>query len=455
MYFLYSILLVFWGILLVPALIYRAWRHHKHLPGLSQRFGRLPESLKFTGRSTIWFHACSVGETLSLQPLVQELHRRFPEARFVFSTITQTGQLIAAKNFAPYGEGNTFYFPVDFASITGRVLDAIRPSMLVIIDTEIWPNLVNQAHRRSIPIVLANGRISASSFRYYRWAKSVLGRVFRNYSILMMQSEEDARRIAAIGAPSEKILVTGNIKFDKSLVEQQASEKASRDIEAEFCLAGTDAPLIVAGSTHPGEEEILLEALQRIRQLPELGHVRLLLAPRHPERFEETAGLIVRRGFGLRKRTDASSRENSDDVLLLDTLGELAAVYRFATVVFVGGTLVHHGGHSIMEPALYSKAIVVGPSMENFRGILEDFRAHGAIRQISAGEEDRKQQIEELTREFSNLLQNAQEREALGARAFSILEKNRGATRLTAEKIALIFEEVHEKRHELYESAPM
>jgi 3-deoxy-D-manno-octulosonic-acid transferase len=443
MYFLYSILLVAWGILLIPALIYRAWRHHKYLPGLSQRFGRLPESLKFTGRSTIWFHACSVGETLSLQPLAYAIHQRFPEMRFVFSTITQTGQLIAAKTFAAYGEGNTFYFPVDLASITGRVLDQIRPAMLVIIDTEIWPNLVNQAHRRRIPVVLANGRISASSFRYYRWAKPLLAKVFRNYRILMMQSEEDARRISAMGAPLEKILVAGNIKFDKSLVEQNASEKAPRDLDAAFCLAGTDAPLIVAGSTHPGEEEILLEVLQRIRQLPELGRTRLLLAPRHPERFEEVAGLIVRKGLTLLRRTGGPTRENSADVLLLDTLGELAAVYRFATVVFVGGTLVRHGGHSIMEPALYSKAIVVGPSMENFRAILEEFRANSAIRQIFAGEEDRKLQIEQLTQAFGNLLQNTRERENLGSAALSILEKNRGATGLTAEKIALVFEEAH------------
>jgi 3-deoxy-D-manno-octulosonic-acid transferase len=442
MYFLYSILLVSWGILLIPALIYRAWRHHKHIPGLSQRFGRLPESLKSTGRSTIWFHSCSVGETLSLQPLVHALHQRFPEARFVFSTITQTGQLIAAKNFEAYGKGNTFYFPVDLASITGRVLDEIRPAMIVIIDTEIWPNLVNQAHRRRIPVVLANGRISASSFRYYRLAKPVLGRVFRNYRTLMMQSEEDARRIAAIGAPSEKILVTGNIKFDKSVIQQETNEKSIRDLEAAFGLAGADAPLIVAGSTHPGEEEILLEMLQRIRQMPELSRTRLLLAPRHPERFEEVAGLIARKGFALRRRTDGTGHENNADILLLDTLGELAAVYRFAAVVFVGGTLVRHGGHSIMEPALYSKAIVVGPSMENFRGIVEEFRANGAIRQIHAGEEDRQLQIEELTREFSHLLQNAQERDALGARAFSILEKNRGAAKLTAEQIATIFEEI-------------
>ena len=441
MYLLYSILLVFWGILLLPVFLYRAWRHHKYLPGFSQRLGQIPEALNSYGRPTIWFHACSVGETLSLQPLVRFLHQRFPEARFVFSTITQTGQAIAARSFAAYGQGNTFYFPVDLASIIKRVLDRVQPAMIVIIDTEIWPNLVNQAHRRGIPVVLANGRISAASFRYYRWAKPVLRKVFRNYTLLMMQSEEDARRITQIGASPEKLMVTGNIKFDKSLVEQETKESTDRALEADFCSADPKAPLIVAGSTHPGEEEILLEVLRRVRSFPELGQTRLLLAPRHPERFDEVAGLILRSGFTVRRRTDRTGSPDGADILLLDTLGDLAAAYRLATVVFVGGTLIRHGGHSILEPALHSKAIVLGPSMENFRGILEEFQARGGIRQISAGKEDRNLQAEQLTREFVNLLQNTQERESLGKKAFSILEANRGAAQVTADQIAVLFEE--------------
>ncbi len=446
MYLLYSLLLIFWGILLTPIFLYRAWRHHKYLPGLSQRLGRIPESLKLSGRSTIWFHACSVGETLSLQPLVRFLHQRFPEARFVFSTITQTGQAIAARNFAVYGEGNTFYFPVDLASIVKRVLDRIEPAMIVIIDTEIWPNLINQAHRRHIPVVLANGRISASSFRYYRWAKPVLRKVFRNYRLLMMQSQEDARRITQIGASPDKLVVTGNIKFDKALVEE-TDASVMRELETSLCSAEPEAPLIVAGSTHPCEEEILLEVLRRVRQVPELDRTRLLLAPRHPERFDEVAGLILQSGFAMRRRTSRINPMEGADILLLDTLGELAAAYRLATVVFVGGTLVRHGGHSIMEPALYSKPIVVGPSMENFRGIIDEFLAHGGIRQISAANEERSLQAEQLTCVFVNLLQNVQERESLGRTAFSILEANRGAAKATAEQIAVIFEEGQKKRH--------
>jgi 3-deoxy-D-manno-octulosonic-acid transferase len=442
MYLLYSLLLVFWGFLLLPIFLYKAWRYHKYLPGMSQRFGRLPDTVRFDGRPTIWFHACSVGETLSLQPLVQMLKVGVPNGRFVFSTITKTGQQIAIQRFSEYGIGNTFYFPIDLASITQRVLDWIQPAMLIIVDTEIWPNILNQARRRHIPVMLVNGRISAASFRYYRWARPVLRRVFQNYRMLLMQSEADARRIAQIGAPPEKIIVTGNIKFDLNLISKDSSEALVAELKESLGLGEVPAPLIVAGSTHPDEEQVLLDVLQRIRNTPSLEKTRLLLAPRHPERFETVAQLVVRSGFSLRRRTDGSKNEKNSDVLLLDSVGELATVYSFATIAFVGGTLVPRGGHSIMEPALYSKAIVVGPSMENFRHIFGEFQTNGGVRQISAGEEEHSRQVQQLLDVFLQLLQNAEERKALGDAAFSILKKNRGATQRTGEQIAEIFREI-------------
>ena len=434
MYIVYSAFLVIWGILLMPVFLYRAWRYHKYLPGLSQRLGHLPESLKYSGRSTIWFHACSVGETLSLQPLVKALRGHLPDAHFVFSTITQTGQLVAGRD---YGPGNTFYFPVDLARIVKRTLDWIRPDMIVIIDTEIWPNLVHQAQRRGIPVVLANGRISAGSFRYYRWARPILKKVLRNYRLLMMQSSEDAERIATMGAPPDKTSVTGNIKFDKSLIESEVNEKTARDLELGFLQEAENAPLIVAGSTHEGEESILLDVFRRVRQNPDLSRTRLLLAPRHPERFNDVAELVSGSGLSIRRRSIKTCLDSAE-VFLLDTVGELAAVYRFATIAFVGGTLVSRGGHSIMEPALYSRAIVAGPSMDNFRSVVEEFRARRAICQIDAPEGDRGRQVEQLTQSFVHLLQNTKERESLGTAAYSILERNRGAARLTAEKIAAV-----------------
>jgi 3-deoxy-D-manno-octulosonic-acid transferase len=441
MYLFYSVLLVAWGILLIPAFLYRAWRHNKYLPGLSQRLGRLPQILRSDNRPTLWFHSCSVGETLSLEPLARTLHQRFPEARFVFSTITKTGQQVAVQRFATFGEGNAFYFPIDFAFVARRVLDWIQPAMMIIIDTEIWPNILHQAHLRGIPVVLANGRISAASFRYYRWARPILGRVFRNYATLMMQSEEDALRIGKMGAPAEKILVTGNIKFDKDLAGKDAGKSLERSLAQNLGLDQTSAPLIVAGSTHPGEEQILLEVLRRIRDLPEMEGIRMLLAPRHPERFDAVARLAEQSGFRVRRRTDSAGPAHGVEVILLDTVGELAVAYRFATIVFVGGTLVRHGGHSIMEPALYSKPIVIGPSMENFRQILKEFCLQKGLLQIRAGEEDKNLQVQQLMDVFVRLLHNSKEREDLGAAAFSILKRNRGATQRTAEGIAAIFME--------------
>jgi 3-deoxy-D-manno-octulosonic-acid transferase len=441
MYFLYSLLLMLWGFLLIPAFAYRAWRYHKRLPGLSQRLGRLPDTLKSDGRETIWFHSCSVGETLSLQTLVGTLRKYFPEMRFVFSTITQTGQQIAIRSFADYGKGNTFYFPIDFAFISRRVLDWIRPAMLVIVDTEIWPNTVNQARRRGIPVVLINGRISASSFRYYRWARPILRRVFQNYKLLMMQSEEDANRILQIGAPAEKVLITGNIKFDCDMAGIPSEEEVAGNLIKAFDLGDNNTSLIVAGSTHPEEEQILLDAFRGIRRSPELKDTRLLLAPRHPERFDAIAQLAAANGFRVRRRTDGANGSKNPDVLLLDTMGELSAAYRFATLVFVGGTLIRRGGHSIMEPARYSKPIVIGPYMENFRRVAEEFRAYGGIRQIAAGEENKSQQVQQLMEVFSELLHNAQERESLGAAAYAILERNRGAAHRAFQRIAEIYEE--------------
>jgi 3-deoxy-D-manno-octulosonic-acid transferase len=438
MYLIYSLLMVAWGILLIPSLLYKAWRHQKYLPGLRQRFGRLPASLRWNGRPAVWIHACSVGETLSAQPLVQALHEQFPDMRFVISTITGTGQAIAKERFARFGEGNTFFFPIDLAVIARRVLDWIRPSMLLILDTEIWPNVLHQASRRGIPVILVNGRISAKSFPHYRLARGVLRIVFRDYALLLMRSEEDAERIRDIGAPDEKVFIAGNIKYDRNLAEKEVSEAQARKLDETFGLASADATLIVAGSTHPGEEQILLEALQHLRRTPGLEQTRLLLVPRHPERFDAVADMAVNAGFAVRRRSNPLKNAQAP-VLLLDTMGELATAYRFAAIAFVGGTLIPHGGQNILEPALYAKPIVIGHSMENFTEILQEFRARDAVRQIEATDADRAAQIRQLTAAFTELLQNAAARDRLGKAAYSIFESNQGAVARTIQKVAEVY----------------
>jgi len=437
MYFLYSFMLAFWSALLLPFFLYRAWRRHTGLPGFSERMGSLPESLRFDGRKTVWFHSCSVGETLSLQPLARALQGRFPGMRFVFSTTTPTGQAIARVRFSGYGSGNTFYFPIDLVFAVNRVLDWIRPDMIVIVDTEIWPNLLRRAHLRNIPVLLVNGRISKASFRYYRWLHPFLKNVLEQYKALMMQSEDDAARILKMGAPAKKTTVTGNLKFDGDTVNGQAHETLLGDMKSAFALTDEDL-LIVAGSTHQDEEQILLETLRYLRKIPGLEKTRLLLAPRHPERFEHVAQLIVQSGFRLRRRTGVESTDSVPEVILLDTIGELATAYRLATAVFIGGTLTNHGGHSIMEPAICSKAIVVGSSMENFQPILKEFIAHNGIHQIRADRNERESQLRQLQEIFRLLLTNRETRDAMGLAARSVLDRNRGAVLKTVREIESI-----------------
>lgn len=428
---------------MAPFFLWNAWRHQKYLPALRQRLGFLPDSLKPDGRPTVWIHSCSVGETLSVAPLAAALAARFPEARFVFSTITKTGQAIAQDRFAKYGVGNTFYFPIDLAWVARRVLDWIQPTMLVTIDTEIWPNVIREARRRNIPVVMTNGRISAQSFQYYKWVQPALGQIFGNYELMMMKSKEDAERVQRMGASPSKILVSGNMKYDRNLVEREVTEAQARALDEALGLTNFDGPLIVAGSTHEDEEATLLDVLARLRKIPTLEHTRLLLVPRHPERFAPVAQLAEKMGWRVKRRSQPTPGEA--DVLILDTLGELSTAYQFATVVFVGGTLIPHGGQSIMEPAVYAKPIVIGPSMLNFPGIIDDFRALGGVAQIEADETDKEAQKRQLTDAFSRLLLDSDARAAMGAAAFSVFEGSQGATQFTVERLAAIFEKAVQK----------
>jgi len=441
MYFLYSFLFSAWILFMAPYFLYRAWKHQKYLPALRQRMGHLPDTLKCDGRPTIWIHSCSVGETLSVQPLAQALSQRFPDARLVFSTITKTGQAIAVERFAKYGAGNSFYFPIDLAWIAGKVLDTIQPSLLITIETEIWPNVLHEAKKRGIPIVMVNGRISAESFQYYKWVQPLMGPVFQNYSLLMMKAREDAGRLQRMGAPPSKLRISGSIKYDRNLLaEKDVTEAQRQALDAALALTTTDAPLIVAGSTHNDEEATLLEVLRRIRLTPGLENTRLLLVPRHPERFSAVAQLAAGAGFKVKRRSDPAPGDPSADVLILDTLGELSTAYGFATIAFVGGTLIPHGGQSIMEPALYAKPIVAGPSMLNFPQIIDDFLMRGGIAQISADETDKEAQKSQLTEVFVRLLQDADARAAMGRAAYSVFEGSQGATQFTVDHIAAIFE---------------
>ncbi len=441
MYFLYSALLAAWILFMLPYFLYNAVKNKKYLPKLRERLGFLPDTLRAEdGRPTIWFHSCSVGETLSVQPLAQALSARFPEARLVFSVITRTGRAIADERFQKYGgPGNAFYFPIDEPTFVRRVLNTVKPQMLICIETEIWPNVVHECHERGIPIVMVNGRISAESFQYYRWLQPLLAPVLDNYTLLLMKSDEDAERIRRMGARASRVKVSGSIKFDRDSAEQELADEQLAAIDAAFGLTISDAPIIVAGSTHEREEEALFDVLTRLRAFPGLEGTRLLIAPRHPERFTPVATLAERMGHVVARRT-ANAPNPKASVLILDSLGELSTAYQFATVAFVGGTLIPHGGQSIMEPALHGKAIVIGPSMENFPKIIDDFLERGAIWRIAAPIGQPARQREQLAEAFAALLRDDIRRARMGEQAEAIFESSKGASAYTIDQISAVLE---------------
>lgn len=338
---------------------------------LGLRMDRLPPP---SGRERIWIHAVSVGETLSAAPLVRRLKARMPDVEILFSTVTVTGQEAARKTLGTETDA-IFHFPFDMPSVAGKFLDRLRPGAVVILETEIWPNFLAECLDRGIPAMIVNGRISERSFRGYARFKFLFSGVLAGLAAITAQTEEDARRFLALGAPAGAVKVTGNMKFDVSPGRDDRSDLRER-MAAE---KGAGARWFVAGSTHEGEEEAVLGAFAAARELD--GSVKLLLAPRHPERFAAVGLLCGTMGWEAARWTDMApgSGETFPAVTLLDTVGELAAAYASADIAFVGGSLVPKGGHNVLEPALYGVPAIVGPHMDNFREIADIFTDARAI----------------------------------------------------------------------------
>ncbi len=400
-------------------------RHGKYADSFKERLGWLPVSSLSDGRKTVWVHAVSVGEFLAARTLVERIKRELPDFRLVVSTTTLTGQRLA-RGESPARFDAVFYFPFDWTFAVRRSLNRVKPSLVVILETELWPNFLRECRRRGILTVIANGRISPRSFARYKRVRRFIARALNDVSLLLMQSEADAERVVLLGARADRVRACGNLKYDvasETHVSNLQSETAEK-IDNLFALSSSPR-LIIAGSTAPGEENMLLAALSRVREQQGLNDARLILAPRHPERFNEVASLIAQSGFQFARRSFANIDSRTADVILLDTIGELAALYRFAAVVFVGGSLVPRGGHNIIEPALYAKPIIVGPHTENFRQIVSDFAQADAVMQISATDEALSSSF---TRELIRLCSDTESAQAMGARARDILHKSRGAT---------------------------
>lgn len=426
MYFLYSLGLSLLFVALLPYFVIQALRYGKYAGSFRQRLGRLPDSIRSDGRRTIWLHAVSVGEFLAAKPLVDQLRRELTDYRVVVSTTTLTGQRLAQAE--PNTIDGAFYFPFDWRFAVRRSLDWIKPSIVIILETELWPNFLRECRKRGVITILANGRISSRSFRRYRMVGALISRVIGDLSLMIMQSDADAERARELGGPPNRVRVCGNLKYDQPEVrgwgfgvgKELAETVSDKEIDLQFALS-TSSHLIVAGSTAPGEEEMLLAALTKIRAHDGFEDTRLLIAPRHPERFDEVARLIAKSSFKFARRSETASSSQAN-VILLDTIGELASVYRFAAVVFVGGSLVPRGGHNIIEPAAFAKPIVVGNHTGNFRQIVSDFAAAGAVVQIDSNH---------LAEAFLQLLSDRALAREMGDQALGILLANRGACERT------------------------
>lgn len=431
MYFVYSLLLAIGFIALIPRFLFDARRHGKYVAGFRERLGRLPQ-LANQAQPRIWIHCVSVGETQAARPLVRALRRQFPVYSLVVSTTTLTGQRLAREVFRNEAEA-VFYFPFDWAWTTRRALRTLKPAALLIMETELWPRLLHECHKRDIPVSIVNGRISDTSFRRYRWIKAFIGRVVNNVDLALMQSEQDAERIRQLGLAEDRVVVSGNLKFDP--IEDASEQRLTADFHARFHLEDRHN-LIVAASTHHPEERLILDAYQIMRK-PASGQekVRLLIAPRHPERFSEVAAMLDASDLKWTRRSATPSETDGNcDVVLLDTVGELRALYPLASIVFVGGSIAPAGGHNVLEPATTGACIVTGAHTSNFAAVTSAFVEAQAIIQLPDVSYD--EAPSELARVFAELLSDNVGRRRMGSLAQALCERNRGATERT---LALLF----------------
>ncbi len=417
MYAVYTALLAAGFCLALPFYLWKGRATGKYLSTFRARLGRLPADLQPGAGPSVWVHAVSVGEVMAARVVVDELKRRRPGWSIFLSTTTTTGQEVAQRS-GSRADG-LFFVPFDFPGPLRRVLAQLRPSLLVLVETELWPNLIHEARRAGARVAVINGRISPRSFPRYRALRWLLRRVLLDIDLFLMQGESHAERMRAMGAPAARVRVSGNLKFD-------ALPPAGTSPALEAALGG-EGPLFVAGSTAPGEEESILDAFVAVRA--EVPGLRLLLVPRHPERFAEAVELARARGFRVFRRTELDAGWRGD-VVVLDTLGELPRAYPLATVVFVGGSLVPSGGHNILEAAAAAKPVIVGPHMENFQEIADQFRAADALWQLDGKDE--------LAPALRHLLTHPGDAVAQGARGAQLLAESRGALSLTVDALTAL-----------------
>lgn len=446
-FWLYSALLTCAVALWAPWALLRARRKHD-LPNFRQRLGLLPPLAP--GAPTIWIHAVSVGEVLTTQPLVERLRATSSPLRLVISTVTATGQRIARDLYSQFAI--IVYFPFDWAFSVRRALDCIKPDLVLIMETEIWPRFLHECRQRGIPVILINGRMSQRSFDGYRRLRGFVARILNDFSYLLMQSEEDAHRALALGANPERVIVVGNMKWDVSVSPEE--QKKLRELSSIFALSER-SPLIVAASTAEGEEEIILAAFKKLLgNSSSVPPSRLVIAPRRPERFDHVEGIIRASGLSYARRTRTTSTSPDTTVILLDTLGELPAFYHLASVAVLGGSLLGSASHNIAEPLLRGCPVIVGPGFPE-SGIPKWHETAGdlpPVTQLAPTAQYRPEDLADALAATTSLYISASRKENLRQVAWAARRYYQGATEKSFAYIAAAL--ASRQTHELNRPSP-
>lgn len=410
MFIIYDLIFFIFSLIYLPLYLFCGKFHQ----GFSRRLGSLPADLNLD--RPIWIHAVSVGEAISIKGLVSQLRKTYPQKKIVISTVTATGNKVA---LGLVNEGDLLtYLPLDFSFIVSKVLKKINPCVFIIAETEIWPNLISCLYQQKIPVVTVNGRISDRSYAGYSAIKLFIRPILRKVNRFCVQSEVDALRLQNLGVEKQDIEVTGNVKFDIDLEESSAVNVSAY---RQKLWLGQNDKLLVCGSTHPKEEELILKAYAQLLIIfPEL---KLLIAPRHPQRSKEIASLAAGKGFMpifISSITGACPACINKAIFILDVIGELLNYYSAADIVFMGGSLIKKGGHNILEPASLKKPVVFGPYMFNFRDISELFLENKAAFMAH--------DYQELIVKIKEILERPLEAKEMAKRAYGLIIANKGAT---------------------------
>lgn len=415
MYVLYNILAVLLVAFAMPVLITRLIREEGFGRRMRQSFGFLPETElePVAGKGCIWLHAASVGEIVAASPITKEIRRQFPNRPLLVSVVTATGYAMAKRIITDADA--IIFFPLDLPGISYNVVKRIRPEAFIMVETELWPNFLRAARAFSIPVMMVNGRISDKSVGNYRYLRSILTDMLQTVNKFCMQSVIDAEYIIGLGADPKRVVITGNTKFDQNYTSVTPEEQ--QDICKQMGIA-EGYPILVAGSTHKGEEEILLAALKKVKK--EFPSAKMVIAPRDIMRAEEIEKMAVSFGFQAKRWTVLQKKYgDSHDIVLLDTIGELGKIYSLGTIIYVGGSLVARGGHNILEPAAHGKPILVGPHMFNFKDTYSLFSKREACITV--------QDAETLAEKILYVVSSAEVCQRMSQETLAIINENRGA----------------------------